>query len=257
MLFLLLFPLLLFSCNNKNQDSQYHLGNSLENISVQNDSLLKNVEKRIDEGFIQAFIDNDVDDLNKIRKDLDVIDLPIGIYWQAYIDYNKAIYYLSANSRDKSEAIIDQAIENIKNSPTSSENYALLGTLQNLSITFKSPMKAGFIGGNAKENFQKALELEPQNIRAYLGLATLDFYTPADYGGQKNTEKLANKALELPDQPVKNDYLPAWGRNQVYNILIQYLIKSDRLEEAREIHKESLKIFPNDYTLNLLSKKLK
>lgn len=244
------------SCNFGEKKPDLRLVDLIETIPIQNDSILSNIQTKIDDGLLKTFINSDTEYLDSLKDDLNEVNAPIAKYWQAYIDYNKVIYYLSSNLKEECETTIDDAIDDLENEPKSSENYALLGTLQNFSISFKSPLTAGIIGANAKENFEKALELEPKNLRAYLGLVLLDFYTPEEYGGKKQTEKLARKALELPNQPLESNFLPSWGRNVVYETLVKHLINTGKKEEAKKVFKEAIEIYPNDYALNSLAKKM-
>jgi tetratricopeptide (TPR) repeat protein len=222
----------------------------------QKDSLLFNIQDKIDTEFEKAFVNRNTEKLDQIISELEQIDNPISKYWQAYAKYNKGIYYIANKNKEESERFIDESIEILENTSKSSESYALLGTLLNFSIQFKSPMKAGLIGDKAKENFNKAIELEPKNLRAHLGLASLDYYTPEKYGGKKNTVKHITRALEQPDQPLKNPMLPSWGRNTAYQIIIKYYIEKGDKEKAKEYYKTAIEKFPNDYQLNSLSKKL-
>ncbi len=222
----------------------------------QKDSLLFDIQNKIDLEFEKAFVNKNTEKLDQIISKLEQINSPISNYWQAYAKYNKGIYYIANNNKEQSEKLIDESIENLEQTSKSSESYALLGTLQSFSIQFKSPMKAGVIGNKAKNNFKKAIELESKNLRAYLGLASLDYYTPEKYGGKKETESLIIKALEQPNQPIKNPILPSWGRNMAYEIIIKYFIEKGDKEKAKEYYKIAIEKFPNDYQLNRLVKKI-
>ena len=222
----------------------------------QKDSILVNIQNKIDSEFTRAFVVRKTEGMDRILSALEKIESPISLYWQAYIKYNKSIYYSVNKNPEKSEAFLDESIALIENNVKSSESYALLGTLLNFSIQFKSPMAAGLIGEKSKKSFEKAIKLEPKNLRAYLGMASLDFYTPEKYGGKKETVKYIKKALAQPDQPLRNPMLPSWGRNTAYEIIINYYLEAGDKEKAKAYYKEAIEKIPNDYQLNSLSKKL-
>lgn len=236
-----IYPILIFVNNNSNK---------------KNDSILINIQNKIDTEFSKSFVNRSIKKLDEIDAELEKSSLPISKYWQAYTKYNKAIYFISNRNNEESEKLTEEAIKLLENSSKSSESYALLGTVLNFSIQFKSAITVGIVGSKAKKNFNKSIELEPKNLRGYLGLASLDYYTPEKYGGKKETEKYINKALEQPDQPINNPILPSWGRNLAYEIIIKFHIEKGDKEKAKEYYNKAIEKFPNDYQLSSLSRKL-
>lgn len=244
-------------CGSSEQNLKDLTYNEFANFDSQRtDSILVHIQKKIDSEFTKSFVNRNTKSLDEILLRLGKIDNPISKYWQAYVKYNKSIYFISTNNAEKSESLVDEAIQLLENAPKSSESYALLGTLHNFSVQFKNPIAVGIVSKKATDNFKKAISLEPKNLRAYLGLGSLDYYTPEKYGGKKETVNYMTKALEQPDQPLKNPILPSWGRNTAYEILIKYYIEKDNKEKAKEYYKEAVEKFPNDYQITSLSKKL-
>lgn len=101
-----------------------------------------------------------------------------------------------------------------------------------------------------------AVELDPENIRANFVYASNDFYTPEMYGGGKEAESYLLKALELPSQKVENTYLPSWGREEAYEMLIKVYIKAEKWNEAKEHYAAGIEEFPRSYVINQLAAKL-
>ena len=136
-----------------------------------------------------------------------------------------------------------------------SEDYALLAMLQGFSIQFKG-MKAMFISRDIKKNLKKAIAIDSTNLRAYYVFASNDYHTPEKYGGGKKAEEYLLKAISLPAQKIKNDYLPSWGKEEAYEMLIKLYIKKEKWELAKKYYKEGIKKFPESYTISQLATQL-
>ena len=128
--------------------------------------------------------------------------------------------------------------------------------LQNFAIQFKSGLAAGIYSSKIKKNAEKALEINSENMRAYLVLGTNDFFTPERYGGGEKAEDYFVKAVNLKSQTVENPYLPSWGKNEVYLYLIRLYIKKEQYDSAKKYFKEATKHYPDDYQINQLAKQL-
>jgi len=255
-IYLFFLVILIFCCSSKEQKTLASNLDLVENVNTINDSILYNIQKRIDSELVNSFVDNKSSNLDSIHSKLLLIKSPISNYWQGYVLYNKALFFYGKKDEDIVKNLLEEAIEVIESSPKSSESYALLGTVQSFKIQFMSGMKAGIMSDKAKENFEKALELDGKNLRSFLGLGSLDFYTPVEYGGKTKAEEYLLKALESPDQSIKNPYLPSWGRNSVYVTIISHYLESKDKEAARKYYKEAIKLFPYDYQVKQLAKKL-
>ena len=183
-IYLFFLVILIFCCSSKEQKTLASNLDLVENVNTINDSILYNIQKRIDSELVNSFVDNKSSNLDSIHSKLLLIKSPISNYWQGYVLYNKALFFYGKKDEDIVKNLLEEAIEVIESSPKSSESYALLGTVQSFKIQFMSGMKAGIMSDKAKENFEKALELDGKNLRSFLGLGSLDFYTPVEYGGK-------------------------------------------------------------------------
>jgi len=222
--------------------------------------LLAGIQHKIDTAFIQSMISNDVQalsewsnrllDLNK-SKEQNLI-----AYWQSYLQYYLSIYYLVKGDEEQAETETDKgiswmnALEN-KNS----EDYALLAMLQSFSIQFKG-MRAMFISAEAKRNIEKALAIDSGNLRAHYVYASIDFYTPEKYGGGKEAEEYLLQAISLPSQRVPNEYLPSWGKEESYEMLIKFYIKKEKWDLAKKYFQEGIKEFPESHNIKQLATQL-
>ncbi len=102
-----------------------------------------------------------------------------------------------------------------------------------------------------------AVEKNAKNLRAYYALASNDFYRPEQYGGGKVCEKYLLKAIELPEQEVKNVYLPSWGKKESYAMLIRWYIRKKEWSKATKYYEEATNLYPKDYELKKLKSQIK
>ena len=152
---------------------------------------------------------------------------------------------------------IDKGIRILQDLKTkNSEDYALLAMLQSFSIQFKKGMIAGMVNGKVKKNIEKAIALDDTNLRAYFVAGSSDFYTPEKYGGGEKAESYLLKAVQLPSQKIKNDYLPAWGKETAFEMLVQLYLKKGDLENARKYFHEGLEVYPDSYIIKSLASDL-
>ena len=135
------------------------------------------------------------------------------------------------------------------------EEYAMLGSLYSLSITFK-PGEAIGLSTKARKSFDKALKQNPENLRALLGIGRADFYKPKQYGGGKEAESFLLKALAAPDQFSSHPNAPTWGRDDAYYYLAAFYQREDRTGDAKLYCHKGLKEFPNHHLLAELLAKL-
>ncbi len=230
-------------------------------VSYQPTSLLENIEQKIKTAFIQSMIQQDNSDMDKLAKQLKEVSNPkaekLAHYWRAYLHYYQTIYFMENNEEKAAEKHIDKAIDLLENmEEKNSEDYALLAMARGLSIPFKAGIRAPFISGKASKNANKALELNQQNPRAYFVIASNDFYTPEQYGGGKIVEENLLKAINLPAQDKPNPYLPAWGHQEAYEMLIKFYIKKERWDDAKSIFAVASEKFPNNHQISKLASKL-
>ena len=227
---------------------------------VKTDSLLVDIQSKIYNAFLQSLmfkennsllkLSNELEKLNKVRKE------NIILYWRSYLQFYSSIYYLEQGDKNTAEKEIDKGTDWLDEmKKKNSEDYALLAMLQGFGIQFKG-IRAMFIAGDIKENAKQASAIDSTNIRAYFVYASNDFHTPERYGGGMEVEKYLLKALSLPAQKTKNVYLPSWGKEESYEMIIKLYIKKEKWELAKKYFQEGIKKFPESYTINLLTSKL-
>lgn len=234
---------------------------SLEKPQKQTISL-EGIQDSILVAFNLAFSTEDPSRLDKIGSDLDELskqrDLSIVHYWRAYQGYYKAIYLLSSGDKKEAEKVIDKQIDllsDLKNKNT--EDYALLGLIRSFSIQFKAFIRAPFISNSVRNDIEKALELDPENPRAFYVNASSDYYTPKSFGGGKKAEKLLLKVIELPSQKTPNPVLPSWGKLNAYELLLQFYIREGEAEKALNTSTEAEKQYPDNYRIRAIVKRVK
>jgi tetratricopeptide (TPR) repeat protein len=227
----------------------------------QNDTLLINFQEKVVNAFVNAKIS---------KSDKGLVDLEqalmqrnkdnnngIIIYWYSYTCYYHSILLMTDKDKKGPEKILDKGISQLKNvSNPNSEHLALLALMESLSIQYASGIETPFISKRVKQNAEKALELDSLNLRAYYVLGSNDFYTPEQYGGGKKAAGYLTKAIRLNDQSIANPYLPNWGKNSAYELLIRLYIKQKQYSEAKKYYQEAISLFPDDYMINKLSKEL-
>jgi hypothetical protein len=233
---------------------------TLNSINL-SDTLLQNIQQKVLKAFVNSKINNT--DKELIALELSLLDLNkkssnnIIIYWYSFACYYHSILLIIEKDNKKSEEILDKGIKEIESvNLKNSEHLALLALMESFSIQFAPGIQAPFISKRVKENTEKALQIDSLNLRAYYVLGSNDFYTPEQYGGGKKTESFLKKAISLKDQTVSNPYLPSWGKNSAYELLIRFYIKKQNLNEAKKYYKEAIAAFPDDYMINKLASEL-
>lgn len=234
---------------------------SLETIKNPVDSISDNIQEEIQSAFVKSLMDKSdlpiIDLKNKLKEINDQNAQNIIRYWMAYLNYYHSIYFLQVQDKESSEKIIADGIEILENMENkNSEDYALLCLMKSFSIQFEKGMKIPFIASEVKEYGELAIKLDSANLRAYYVNGSNDFYTPEKYGGQTETEKYLKKAISLPDQKIKNKYLPSWGKEEAYEMLIKFYIAKERWEQAKEYYLKANEIYPENYMINNLATKL-
>jgi tetratricopeptide (TPR) repeat protein len=229
--------------------------------SYQNDTLLINFQEKVMNAFVNAKIsksDKGLVDLEKALLNLNKDNNNgIIVYWYSYTCYYHSILLMTEKENKSSEKILDEGIIQLKNvSNLNSEHLALLALMESFSIQYASGIETPFISKRVKENAEKALQLDSLNLRAYFVLGSNDFYTPEKYGGGKKAASYLTKAIRLNDQSIANPYMPTWGKNSAYELLIRLYIRQKQFTEAKKYYQEAISLFPDDYMINKLSKDL-
>lgn len=261
-LFVLLAHLQLLSCGADHQTGpEYYTRMAADYGALIENGTLNGIEGRIDQTFAQAMVGKSAEPLRKLGAELEEVyaKKPVGLvaYWLGYLHYYEAIYHGQQEDAAASEQAVKRGIEYLEGiKKKNSEDLALLALLQSYSIQFTTGMKAGFLSGKVKKNAKLALELNPKNIRAQFVLASNDYYTPAQYGGGELAEGYLLKAIEMPNQEVPNDMLPAWGKEEAYEMLVNLYMQQENWDEANRHLQAASKLYPDSYTLNRLASRL-
>ena len=223
-------------------------------------SVLDSIQYRIEYAMYESFAEGNAESLNKIHSQLKDVKMKNNIipYWMAYVNYYQAVYFLKMKDKMNSQKKLDDGIKQLENQrKKNSEDYALLALLQSFSVQFKSGMAAGIVSSKVVDNAEKALEIDSLNLRAWYVLASNDFYTPESFGGGKKVESYLKKAISIQDKLYPNSYLPSWGKESAYDLLIRFYIKQKKMFDAREIFKLVSQLYPNSYIINQYENKLK
>ena len=196
--------------------------------------------------------------LESIKNRLKSNDSQMAVYWSSYAKFYESLYYLKNQDEKRAKKIINSAISMLEKVPDkNSEIYALLAYLQNFSIQFSGGFSAAFTSGKVKNNAEAALKLDSLNLRAWYVLALNDYYTPAAYGGGKKCENYLLKTVSLNPKSSPYNYMPSWGKNDAYALLIGYYIKNEKFSKAKENLKIALSLYPDDKMIKQYDEVLK
>jgi hypothetical protein len=241
-----------------NKTGVFNLISPVEN--VQSDTVLINIQDKIYRAFVKDRISQKDEALNAVSIQLENLykakKQNLILYWRSYLTFYSSIAYLIKGDNKSAEDEINKGIEMLEMfGKKSSEDYALLARLQSFGIQF-NPMKAMYISQEIKKNVNSSISLDSTNLRAYYVYASYDFHIPEEYGGGKETEKYSLKAIALPVQKIINSYLPSWGKEESYELLISFYIKKEKWDLARKYLNEGIVAFPESYVIKQLSPKL-
>ncbi len=214
------------------------------------EDILNGIQEKIETAMNSCFVRNSISPLDSISQKLNALKSQnnIVLYWGAYATYYKSVFYAKLGDKDKSKKAIKEAyitLEKMDNK--SSEDYALLALTQSFYIQFTSGMAAGALSSKIIGNAEKALELDSTNLRGWYVLGSNDFYTPSSFGGGKKVEYYLKKAISITPKSIKNPYLPTWGREYAFELLIRYYIQNKKMNEAKEYIRIAEKEYPDSY----------
>jgi tetratricopeptide (TPR) repeat protein len=227
----------------------------------QADTLLTNIQEKVMDAFVNGKIsksDKGLADLEQALLNLNKNkNNSIINYWYSYTCYYHSILLMIEKENKSSEKILEEGIIQLKKGNNlNSEHFALLALMESFSFRYASRLEIPFISKRVKQNAEKALQLDSLNLRAYFVLGSNDFYSPEQYGGGKKAEGYLTKAIKLNDQSVANPYLPSWGKNSAYEMLIRFYINHKQFAEAKKYYQEAITLYPDDYMIIKLSKEL-
>lgn len=180
-------------------------------------------------------------------------------YWKSYSLYHSAIYEAyGSKDVEKAKTITKDAIQILSDLENkNSEDYALLAYLQSFSLQWVSGMAIIKESGKAEEWGSIALEMDPENPRAYYVAGSYDYHKPAFVGGGKKAVDLLEKSLNKYQEWIPNPMLPSWGEEGTFAKLVQAHIKKENKDNAMTVLEEGLAKFPESKDLMKLKDKLK
>lgn len=235
---------------------------ALKGQNIGSEDFLNGIQAKIDKAFYQSVKNKDASELKGISEQLDKLNVNEGNklvkYWRSYTDYYLSICYSQLKEEKKAEKAIFDAIDELKKMEgKNTEDYALLACEQSYSCRFRPGIVIPFVAKKLKSNCQLALKADSLNLRAYYVLGSHDFYTPEMYGGGKEAEKMLLKAISLCSQKINNPYLPSWGKQNAYELLVRWYIRKEEWTLAQKYYEEGILQFPESYLIKSLKGKLK
>ncbi|MBL7996818.1 tetratricopeptide repeat protein [bacterium] len=179
------------------------------------------------------------------------------LYWNAYADYQLAIYFLyadeSTRDEDAGKCHVENAITSLEKAidlnKTDADCYALLGSLTGMKIHF-NPISGMWLGPKSGGFFKKAVSANDKNPRVFylMGIGTMN--TPSMFGG--GADKAIGqfeKALALFEKEnmdtSADPFLPRWGWDGCYSFLGNAYEKNNETERARICYQKALELNPN------------
>ena len=217
----------------------------------------KNKDEDVLSGLFQDNVDSVINtafangNLVLIQKKIKEIEADAAIpssyknYWKTYLLYFSAIYTKnSLKDDDKASDAIDKAIESAEKNLKTSDDYALYAACISYSVQFSNMVKISNVSSKANENANRALELNPKNVRAYYVLTSQNFYTPKMFGGMTKVEEYGIKGINCPIKIDNNFYGATWSKENIYELLIKFYQTENRLEDLAKIKKLAKQEFP-------------
>lgn len=169
-------------------------------------------------------------------------------YWKIYLLYYTSIIDKKIfHDDDKASKSIDKAIEAAERGLKTAEENALYAMCLSYSIQFSNMTKLNSIASKVSEYGQKALQLDPFNVRAYYVLTSQNFYTPKMFGGMTKVEEYGIKGISCPSQSANDPYSPTWGKPELYSLLINFYKAENRPDDLSKIKELANREFPNRF----------
>ncbi len=172
-------------------------------------------------------------------------------YYIAYANYRLASFYHAQQDNDKFDKVVDDAIDHLQKAldlnSEFADGYALLSSMYGEKIAV-SPIKSVYYGPKAGTAMSKALEIEPNNPRAYLMNGISKYYTPKLFGGgtENAMEALQKAAQCFKTYKSKSELYPDWGERETYAWLGIITKDNGDLLQARKYYEQALAI-DSDY----------
>ncbi len=178
-------------------------------------------------------------ELNKTNNSKNLMEL---IEYQ----YGYIAWCIGNDKKSEAEEYLELASKNLEIVEQNGDYIALVYSYKSAFIGFEigiNPVKAPFLGGKSLEYSEKAIEINDKNLLILMNHASLMFYMPSFYGGDKQKAiDLYLKALENADlNSSKNNWLYL---NLLTNIGNAYKEIEDKVN-AKYYYEYALKVEPN------------
>ncbi|MEW6456772.1 MAG: hypothetical protein AB1410_08700 [Acidobacteriota bacterium] len=239
------------------------IGYSSQNLSESPEKVLFKAKEMIEKGENQWVSENFLKAKSLLQEALkEKFYIYLFYYYIALSDYRLSIYHLQAKDKKKAKDFIEEGIKNlersIKEKGDFSDSYALLGALLGLKISI-SWYLAPSLGPKSSKEIEKAIQLDPDNPRAYLIKGISSYNTPVIFGGgvSKATKDL-ELSIKLFEKEKKDSSIePSWGMGEAYARLGLCYIKKGDKKKAEEIFIEGISKAPEYSWLRHHLEKLK
>lgn len=217
----------------------------------QSDTLRTAMQQKIQEAFQEDLVNKEASKLVRLEialeQDQSVDDL-LKNYWIAYINYLKTLVAQQQKDQVKAKEADEKGIAILeKNTTKSADDYALLALLKGLSFYFAQPGNEMNVYVEIEHLITSGVGLDKNNVRLQYVQAVLDFHTPKEYGGGSKTERFLLNAIEWPETNADNPQRPTWGKEEAYDLLIQYYLREDKKDKAKKYFDEGKFSFPTSY----------
>jgi len=177
-------------------------------------------------------------------------------YWTAYTDFQTAIFRMKTNDKAGSEAVARRGIATLEAvSGKNAEELALQSFIEGFVIQFTDGVESARAAQVSAEHIAAAHELNPDNLRVQYVMGSMDYYTPAEYGGGEQAEQFLTRAITLPEQTGASSALPTWGKAGAYELLVRHYSNAADAAKAERFLQEGLDKYPNDYLLTAMAHK--
>lgn len=208
------------------------------------------IQELIDNSLEKSLQNHSPEPITSIEKSLSEKEGNVWIYWKAYTQMCKSIYFISTNQEKESQKALDSGISLLaQNDNMTTEDYALLAYMQSQYIRFTSGMQSGILSAKSKKNANMSVTKDSLNIRGWVVLAIIDYYTPKQFGGKEKCEEYLLKAIALPSQTIQNNYRPSWGKIEAYSLLLAYCKETGNKDRLHEYYQMAIKEFPNEASI--------
>ncbi|WP_133405532.1 tetratricopeptide repeat protein [Parashewanella tropica] len=187
----------------------------------------------------------DIASNSKSRAELSELAKNSTGYAKAYAHYRIAILANISGQRSIAKSSLKtaaQTLEQLNESESDSENYALLSAVYGMQIAV-DPMEGMTLGRKSAQAIKTAESLDATNPRVYLVKAISAYNTPAMFGGSmENTIKFADKALSLYSDDCTDI---CWGKAETYTWRGLAKQQENQQRQAIADWKQAISVNPN------------